>query len=247
MNAKSMSTDRDLQDEVIRYLADAGRKPSAILNATEAKKAQRFSRFLARRYYRDRLQRAFRYSRKWLVDHQEQLGEIVDSPEFDAFLSGCVLGSLTSAREVGEMAMSQLLQARAPGPWWPELLQYEFAFFVQLASSEIESPSETPRVAKSTICSEFSWKMPALLTALKSGQVPDETLRGRTLLLFSRTRHGKIFVVELDAAALALLNAVKGERSIAEIASVARLSEGDARRILTSLKEIGAVLLPAGE
>lgn len=264
MNAQAVPTDRDLQDEIIRYLTGASSEPAAVLNSTEAERAQRFSRFLARRYYRDRLQRAFRYSRTFAIlqsstvetghpsslpdDHPASITsaeQIVDSGEFDKFLVDCVLGSLASAREVGEMAVSRLLQVSAPGPWWPELLRYEFGFFVQLATSEIEAPSEVglPQVAKSTLCREFSWRMPPLLASLKSGRISDDDLRGRALLLFSRTHHGKIYVVELDAAAAGVLSATNGRRKVAEIAAAAAISEVQTQRILASLAEVGAVLL----
>lgn len=277
-------TDREVQDEIIRYLTDAGSRTSAILDTNQAEKAQRFSRFLARRYYRDRLHRGFRYSRKLLAAADSQLpgivnseivetqhaaslpgmqeadpsapptgiasaDDIVDSPEFDAFLSRCQLGSLASARGVGDLVLSQLLRMKPPGPWWPELLQYEFAFFIQLATSEIETPSclAFPRLEKSTMVIEFSWKMPELLASLRSGVAQNDALRGRTVLLFSRTHHGKIYVVELDAAATALLKSANGERSVAEIASHAAIPAAQAQQILASLREIGAVLLPDSE
>lgn len=244
MNMPNAATDRELQDEIIRCLTDASSQRAAILNPNEAEKAQRFSRFLARRYYRDRLHRAFRYSRNAVNDDfQPRIETIVDSAEFDTFLSRCVLGSLASSQAVGEMAITRLLPAKAPGPWWPELLQYEFAFFVQLATSEIEAPVNTRGlgVAKSTIVREFSWKMPALQESLKSGQLPAEDLRGRTVLLFSRTQHGKVYVAELDHAAASVLHAVNGQRDFVEIAKDAAISETHAQQILASLSEIGAV------
>lgn len=245
MKMPKASTDRELQDEIIRYLTDASSQPAAVLNPSEAEKAQRFSRFLARRYYRDRLHRAFRYSRNVSNDLPARVEDLVDSAEFDSFLSRCMLGSLLSAREVGEMAIARLLEVKAPGPWWPELLQYEFSFFVQLATSEIDTQFKKgfPATAKSTIVREFSWKMPALLALFKSGQVPAEDLRGRTVLLFSRTHHGKIYVVELDATAMKVINAANGEGDVVEIASAASIPEAHAQQILASLGEIGAVTL----
>jgi hypothetical protein len=61
--ARSSRSDRELQDEVITYLADATlRRSSADLPMApeQAQRADRFARFLARRYYRDRLARSFR-------------------------------------------------------------------------------------------------------------------------------------------------------------------------------------------
>ena len=59
-------TDRDVQDEIIRYLTEPlGRTSAALalaLAPEQAARAGHFAQFLARRYYRDRLGRSFRYS-----------------------------------------------------------------------------------------------------------------------------------------------------------------------------------------
>ena len=65
---RSRRSDRELQDAVITYLADAALRRGASdlpLAPEQAQRAGRFARFLARRYYRDRLARSFRYSRRF--------------------------------------------------------------------------------------------------------------------------------------------------------------------------------------
>ena len=131
-------SDRDLQDRVIRYLTDVNDHSADIadklLDAADAERAQRFSRYLVRRYYRDRLHRGFRYSRG-LVDAARTAEQVVDNLEFASILSTCVLGSLQTARTVAALAVSELMGLRQD-VWWQELLQYESALFLQLATSE---------------------------------------------------------------------------------------------------------------
>src|ERR1700675_5130702 len=108
---------RALQDELIRYLSDATlrrapRRPESLkLNGDEAEKANKFARFLARRYYRDRLMRSFRYSLIFADKTGRRAAEICDREEFEPFLDQCVLGSVAAARRAGEMAVAHL----APG------------------------------------------------------------------------------------------------------------------------------------
>src|SRR5438105_4757334 len=94
-------TDRELQDEIIRYVTDprarGGSSPalkSALkLSAQQAKRAAQFARFLARRYYRDRLGRSFRYSALLSGSGGRRATDVVDAGEFEVSLGDGVLGS----------------------------------------------------------------------------------------------------------------------------------------------------------
>src|ERR1700758_1381882 len=87
------NTDRDLQDRVIRFLSDASlhsaQPVGQLLDDSEILRAQRFSRFLPRRYYRDRLTRAFRHA-DVLVPKERTASTLVDSVEFDSVLDRCI-------------------------------------------------------------------------------------------------------------------------------------------------------------
>src|SRR5258708_7277608 len=101
---------RAAQDEIIRYLTDpklrrAG-SPELHLEIEEAAKAERFARFLARRYYRDRLQRSFKYSPH--VVSGARANAIVESTAFDAIIGEEVSGSLAAAQRVGALAVDHL-------------------------------------------------------------------------------------------------------------------------------------------
>jgi len=239
--------DRDFQDEVIRYLTDSKLRSTdtnaKLLEDTEAGRAKRFSRFLARRYYRDRLHRGFRYSAA-LISPAQPPELVAESPEFDSILEGCTLGSLDTSREVGQLALARLLPLRVD-EWWSDLLDYELAFFIQLATSEATLPTAAARRNQSSILREFQFRIPALLLRLRSGENFAGDLHGGVALLFSRTHHGKIYIVEADQSAIAVFRHTDGRKSTEEIASSCGISVEETRRMLFTLSDIGAVVLAA--
>ena len=240
---------RDLQDSIIRYLTDAPAQSIndiGCLDEQQAQKARRFSRFLARRYYRDRLQRGFHYS-SGLLAASDSAHEIVNTSEFESILDDCVLGSFTTSRNVGQLATSRLSPLRQE-TWWKELLQYEFAFFLQLATSEVSDPSSFPVKNTSAIMRHFNARVPELLSLLKTGesaQMRSADLDGETTLLFSRTPHGKIYVAEIDQGTAAVFAALNDTNSAADIANSCSLPMQEIQRIFATLVDIGAVVLPA--
>ncbi|PYS21137.1 MAG: hypothetical protein DMF72_18400 [Acidobacteria bacterium] len=238
--------DRDLHDRIIRHLTDASARSQGTiieyLDPREAQRAERFSRFLARRYYRDRLIRGFRYSAK-LVQPQNIAYHVPDKPEFDPILNNCLLGSLTTSSAVGEIAVSELLSLRND-VWWRELLEYEHAFFLQLATSEAASPGKFPRKGVSAVVRTFEFNLPELLARLKSGETPADCAGEPVTLLFSRTHHGKIYVVHLDSMSAMVWQAIDGQSTVETIARSAGIAADEARRVLTMLAEMGAVVVP---
>jgi len=238
-------SDRAVQDEVIRYLADAhvrAQKPRATaISAGEAVKAAQFAHFLARRYYRDRLARSFRYSHRFRRQTGRIAEEVVDAEEFDRFLRQCVMGSLESARRVGEMARAHLDGAPAPGPWWPELLGYEYAYFLQTATAERGASLDRPSPGVSAVCRRFSWALPEMLPRMRSGEAIGDDLRREVTLLFSRTREGRIYVVEVQLQLENIFLAVDGSRTPEQIAAAAGVADKQARQALVVLNTIGAV------
>ncbi len=237
--------DRAVQDEIIRYLADAnaraqGRRGGPI-SVGEAAKAVQFAHFLARRYYRDRLARSFRYSHRLRMQTGRIAEEVVDFAEFDQFLHACVMGSLGSARRVGEMARVHLTAAPQPGPWWPELLDYEYNYFLQAATSQPPPKSERPAPGLSTVCRQFTWALPEMLPRLRAGEAIGDDLRREVTLLFSRTEAGRIYVVEMEATVDRVFHATDGVRSVEEIAESVGSGVQQVCQALEALVEIGAV------
>lgn len=238
-------SDRAVQDDVIRYLADArvrARKtPGPPISEHEASKATQFAHFLARRYYRDRLARSFRYSHHFRRQTRRVAEEVVDRGEFDHFLSDCVMGSLEAAQRVGEIARAHLSSAPAPGSWWSELLDYEYAYFLQAATSEHVASGEGLTRGVSAVCQRFAWALPEVLQRLRAGEAIHDDLRREVALLFSRTHAGRIYVVEVEPEVERIFLATNGQRSAEEIAVVAGVPAERTSAILRSLAEIGAV------
>lgn len=237
--------DRALHDRVINYLTDASQRSTInvadFLDEFEAERAGRFSRFLARRYYRDRLIRGFRYSP--VVVPGVAAERLVESTQFDCILDTCVLGSFTTAQRVGDLAVAQLLEEQCDKPWWTELLEYERAFFLQLATSGTLVRSELPQKNVSTIARRFSFAMTDLIGAIKSHQSLDRVFEGELTLLFSRNGHGRICVVDVDPITYVVFEAVDGHRTEEEIAQLCGISPEENRRILGSLSDIGSIVL----
>jgi hypothetical protein len=240
-DARTTKSDRDLQDALITYLADASvrRAPARLLplSPEQAQRAARFARFLARRYYRDRLARSFRYSRRFALSAEE----LVDTPAFGAFLEDCVLGSLASAERVAGLAVNHGNRLPAPGPWWSDLLQYERLFFLQAATTENAVPSATPQPSPSACCHRFSWNLPELLLCLKSGVAMRAELRREVTLLFSRTALGRIYVMEVDEATAAVFRGASARLSPAQITETTSLPAATVQQALTALAQVGAL------
>ena len=245
-----LGTDRDLQDAVIRYLSDARLRRSSPnhvpLSQAQASRAEKFARFLARRYYRDRLVRSFRYSHLFRAEIGGSAEEISAGPLFNEFLRDCVLGSFESACRVGKMAEDYLAVPvdKAPGPWWSELLTYEEAFFLQAATAENVPVGKVPRRGLSTVVRRFQWSLPELLSRLRENQEVINLAQKSVDLLFSRTREGRIYVVEMEGATAAVFSAVNGEGSVEELADAVGISPASCQSILASLRQIGAVVGP---
>jgi hypothetical protein len=214
------------------------------LSAEQAGKAGRFGRFLARRYYRDRLVRSFRYSRLFAQQVGGTAEQVVEGEPFRNFLDECLLGSLEAARRVGEMAVAHLTVAKPPAAWWGELLEYEQGFFLQAATVDRGPVTGSPRRGTSALCRRFHWNIPEILARLKSGEPVEEELKKDVMLLFSRTPAGKIYVVEVEEPTGLVWRHTDGIRNADQIAAAASLPVEAVQNTLQALDEIGAVALP---
>lgn len=199
----------------------------------------------ARRYYHDHLARSFRYTRGFAAQVGRVAEDIVTGAEFDSFLAQCETGSFAAARRAGEMAVVHLDGATHPGPWWRDLVEYEYAYFLQAATTEPASRTRRHTRGASAFCQTFSWSMPDVLERLRSGQAVGEDLRRECTLLFSRTHKSQVFVVQLEKDAAAVFRSANGFRTPEQIAAAAGVPAEAVVPLLEQFVEIGAVEGPA--
>jgi len=244
-----LASDRDLQDAVITYLSDASLRRQQTselpISAEQAARAHQFARFLARRYYRDRLVRSFRYSPLFRDVIGRSAEHVVDTAAFDGFLDECVLGSLPSAKRLAEITREFLTTSNQPGTWWGDLLDYELAFFLQAATAENTPSAALPQKGCSALLRRFHWNLPDLLPKIPTREPIADDLQSAVDLLFSRTREGRIYAVQVEAATKVVFEETNGLRSADQIATAAHISTESCASILTSLAQIGAVIMPA--
>lgn len=197
----------------------------------------------AREFYREKLALSFRYSREFSGPLGSVAETIVDTPECEAVLRECAVGSLDCARRLGEMAVVRLDRIPSPpGPWWRDLLNYERGYFLQEATTAEGPPTNRPRRGVSALCTNFSWNMPELLKRLKSGEPITDDLRRPTTLLFARQADGRVCVVEIGGAVEKVFRATNGLRQVDQIAAAAGVGVEDTQRVLKSLADIGAIV-----
>src|SRR5206468_6888863 len=128
-------SDREIQDSVIRALADAPYRASPewrALALADPTRLERFARFLARHFYHERLVHFFKYSRALARVTGRRPEAVLHSAGFDALLSTAVLGSRATAHAVAALAVHHVRSAgAAPSiPYLDDLLAYEEAMMV---------------------------------------------------------------------------------------------------------------------
>jgi len=104
-------SDRAVQDEVIRALADAPYRASAgwrERGLAEAARVERFARFLARHFYHERVVHFFRYSGALARVTGRRPEAVLAQGAFDALLGSAVLGSRDTARSVADLVVAYL-------------------------------------------------------------------------------------------------------------------------------------------
>lgn len=247
-------TDRDLQDELIHALADAGFRASpAWLSRDLAapERVERFARFLARNFYRNRVIHFFKYSRALAGVTGRMPEAVISEPGFDALLTGMVLGGRETARSVADLVVVQ--QRGAPGSaavsYLEELLRYQAAMMVAEAgprdwNGDGDRPPPEVAVAEvvdGTTVLELEHDLPQVLPELRRpvNEVPPAARRPIRLLV-ARSRHGRVSVAEINEQTARTLHLADGTRSLAELLEASGGSKGDSVRELIDLGAIRA-------
>jgi len=147
-------SDREIQDSVIRALADAPFRASPDwrgLALADPTRLERFARFLARHFYHERLVHFFKYSRALARVTGRRPEAVLHGAGFDALLPTVVLGSRETARAVAALAVRHVRPASAPQtiPYLADLLEYEEAMMIAEAGPRVWRDDAREVIARS--------------------------------------------------------------------------------------------------
>src|SRR5438105_3567318 len=134
------SSDRALQDDVIRALADAPYRASPRWrrrNLADPDRVERYARFLARHFYYERIVQFFKYSRALARITGRAPEAVCKGDAFDLLLPSVVLGSRETAQAVARLVVAHVGAARAPIAYLADLLRYEEAMMLVEAGPRI--------------------------------------------------------------------------------------------------------------
>jgi len=264
-----MPSDRALQDDVIRALADAPYRGSADWRRRELAdpdRVERYARFLARHFYYERIVHFFKYSRALARVTGRAPEAILKGPAFDALLPTLVLGSRETAAAVGRLVTAYVAAGRMPIPYLADLLRYEEAMMVVEAGARVwrdadeaegagspkgvpAGPRERyrPETVAGTVLLELAYDLPAVLPKLLQPwtEVP-QALERPTRLLVARSPHGRVAVARSDAGVAAVIERADGRRTLEELAAGAGLQVAELRQTLQGLVDLGAVRFSTG-
>jgi len=256
-----MPSDRALQDDVIRALADAPYRGSADWRRRELAdpdRVERYARFLARHFYYERIVHFFKYSRALARVTGRAPEAILKGPAFDALLPTLVLGSRETAAAVGRLVTAYVAAGRMPIPYLADLLRYEEAMMVVEAGSRVWRDSDDgqgagsgeryrPETVEGTVLLELAYDLPAVLPKLLQPwtEVP-QALERPTRLLVARSPHGRVAVARSDASVAAVIERADGRRTLEELAAGAGLQVAELRQTLQGLVDLGAVRFSTG-
>src|SRR2546425_4991919 len=251
--------DRALQDEVIRALADAPYRASAEWRGrrlADAGQVARFSRFLARHFYHERIVHFFKYSRALARVTARWPEAVLRQPGFDALLATAVLGERATAHAVARLVTAYV--AGEEVPYHEDLLRYQEAMMVVEAGPRVwrdtgggnHQPAVAPlppELVEGTELLELEYDLPAVLPQLlQPWTTPPEAPRRATRLIVARSRHGRVAVARASDAIASVVRFADGARTVDDLARAAGLRPGEIAATLRDLTEIGGVRFSTG-
>ncbi len=255
-------SDREIQDSVIRALADAPYRASPEwrgLALADPARLERFARFLARHFYHERLVHFFKYSRALARVTGRRPEAVLHSAGFDALLSTAVLGSRATARAVAALAVNHVRPADGaqPIPYLNDLLEYEQAMMVVEAGPRVwrdagkgeggRGKGAPPELVDGTVILDLTYDLPTVLPKLLQPwtEVP-QAAPLRVKLLIARSPHGRVTVARADAAVASVVELADGRKTLPELAREAGLRSEDLDATLAGLADLGAVRFATG-
>ncbi len=256
-------SDRTLQDQVIRALADAPYRASPEWRGralADPERVERYARFLARHFYYERIVHFCRYSRALAHVTGRRPEAVLKRPSFDALLPSVVLGSRETARAVARLVVEHVTESGAPIPYLADLLRYEQAMMVVEAGPRVwrDEPTSAggnaergagdhPERVEGTVLLDLAYDLPTILPKLLQpwASVPECPLQP-TKLLVARSPRGRVAVARSTAPVAAVLELADGKRTLAELAQGAGLDVAELEATLHGLVDVGAVRFSTG-
>lgn len=252
-------SDRALQDQVIRALADAPYRGSAEWLArglAEPERVERFARFLARHFYYERIVHFFKYSRALARVTGRRPEAVLRRPGFDALFPTIVLGSRETAAAVARLVVDYVGDGASERiPYLADLLKYEEAMMVVEAGPRVwretgggkRETGKVPEAVQGTVLLDLTYDLPAVLPQLLQPwtEVPDAP-RKATKLLVARSPHGRVAVARSTDAVEKVLALADGGRTLEALAAEAGLAATQIEETLRGLVELGAVRFSLG-
>lgn len=246
-------SDRHLQDELIRALADPAFRDSEEWrrrNLADPDPLNRFARFLARHFYFERVFHFFKYSRALSKVTGRMPEHVLSTPHFEKLLPRATLGSRRTAEEVGALVTRYLRDAPDASrvPYLEDLLAYEAAMMAVESgprqwNGEDEIPTTTEdlvaEVVEGTIVLDLEFDLPSVLESLLGEwqEVPRAPNR-RVTLIVARTRRGRVTVIQADESLAGALEAAIGTVPLGQMIQTGKES---LKASLRMLADAGAV------
>src|SRR5712691_9925231 len=188
-------SDRELHDTIITALADArfrGSREWIDRRLGDGERVERFSRFLARHFYFERVVHFFKYSRALARVTGRRPEDVLRGDAFEAILPDVVLGSRETASHVARLVVEdQLGGHHASVPYFEDLLRYqETMMVVEAGPRDWKGDADATgsleedglaQVVEGTTVLELDYDLPAVLPSLLGPWTePPNTPRRRT-------------------------------------------------------------------
>ena len=245
-------SDRAVQDQVIRALADAPYRASAEWRGlADPEPVERFARFLARHFYYERVVHFFKYSRALVRVTGRRPEAVLKGAGFEALFPSLVLGSRDTAAAVALLVVDHV---RGGGsgrvPYLEDLLRYEEAMMVVEAGPRVwrdggrgkGNEGRVPEMVEGTALLNLAYDLPAVLPKLLRSwtEVPEAPAKP-TKLLVARSPHGRVAVARSTRAVEKVLQLADGRRTLDELAGQVGIAAPQLEETVRSLVELGAV------
>jgi hypothetical protein len=259
-------TGRSLHDALLRVLCDGrlralldgevcptGMPQSewTVIRRLPRERLFRMARFLARHYYRERVVRLFRHSRRLVPYTGRDPLTRLNTPTATACLDEITVGTAESANRLLGFIEPYLLQSDesivAAIPYWRDLVRYQVAMFrCDATGGSTPAGDVHPYRAPSTVMLDFDWDLPAILSQLRE---PSDAIpigeRIPTTLLIARSAYGDLTTIRCPEIIRTLVETSNGKRSVTELSALADRSVESIRPILFQLHRIGAIVWKA--